>query len=146
MPKRTKHLDLPRSDCPLLADVLESIRRRSKSIKHHGWRFEVDRIFEEYSDGRVEKLEIRIQYHELPVHLDVDVWEDRWVMVSAYKRTETEKLHWDIQGRLMPEVDGLEFMQLIEKSQGFHYTDQDRSDLLKSIWSQILARGPHAVD
>ncbi len=146
MPKRTKHLDLPRSDSPLLADVLESIRRRSKSIKHGGWRFQVDRVFEEYSDGRVEKLEIRIQYQELPVHLDIDVWDDRWVLVSAYKRTEMEKWHWEFQGRLMPDVEDLEFMRLIEMSQGFQFTDQGRADLLESIWGQILGRGPRPVD
>ena len=56
-----KHSTLPSSDNPFLSDILGSIRKRSKSIKHQVQELAVERVFEQYEDERIEKLEITVK-------------------------------------------------------------------------------------
>ena len=146
MAKKPKHLVLPNSENLFLSEVLDGIRRRTKPIKHSSWEFGVERVFEEHSDDRLEKLEITLKPSSHHAYLRIVVWEDRFVDVSAFERTKAEKWDWQREGRLLPTYSGFDFVLVLQETGAiFYQMSESQIHKFDSIWTPMLARGPEGV-
>ena len=139
---RRKSITLPSSEDEFLGSVLHGLRRRSKAIKNKYWDWSVDRIFEEYEDERVEKLEIRIEHQYRSNNLCVSIYQDRWIEVSRWEVIDGCREDWRQSGRLVHDKEGAALAPLIEESMDTSSTIES----CKVIWGRAIASGPRSID
>jgi len=143
---KPKKLVIPESDDNFLSGVLAGIKKRSKSLKYHSWEMSVERIFEEYEGERCEKLEVKIKPSDHNAWIELNVWQDRWITVNCWERTKEGKWDWCYEGKVLPEFEGKPLIQALEATNSrFWGMDEEKTDLFSSIWSPMLAKGPHLV-
>jgi hypothetical protein len=145
MNSRTR-LVLPTSENEFLTDLLFSVKKRSKSLKYNSWAINVERIFEEYDSGRVEKLEIKLKPADYNAWLEVEIWEDRWVTVNCWERTKQNSWDWFYSGKLLGNIECRAFISSIEATNArFFQMTTENLDSFNSIWEPLLANSPKLV-
>ena len=136
-----------RADDPFLAGILESLRKRSKALRHKNWRAQVDRVIVVDAGQSTEQLEVSFAKHPHQ-RFAVTVSTDRRIWLTACEaiRNAGWKFEFHDQGRLTGEVDGRRLVELIEESLarmfGMHAGNTQR---LAQIWSGSLAKGPQGI-
>lgn len=138
----------PRNE--FLADVLLSLGRRRKAIRHNVQSIAVEKVLERTDGEEVEKLEIEcIPLHPNHTRVRVSVWEDRWVWVDARSMIgSTKGWNWEFtaQGRATGGVDARRLIQAIEASiSAASPVEADNAGALKVVWTPLLAAGPQPV-
>jgi hypothetical protein len=135
------------ADNPFLAEVLEAIRRRSKSLKHRNATPDVRRIVEIRDGETFERVEIVIESRRYQ-RLVVIARDDRWTWVSATESIKNAgwKFVFESEGRLGGNGTGRELVEALEASLAvmFDLTEED-TGRLEAIWSLLLARGPRPI-
>ena len=139
---RAKNLVIPRSENEFLSDILTSIKKRSKSLKHNSWELFIERVFEEYESGRVEKLEIRLKPSDDNAWIEIEIWEDRWVTVYCWERTKENKWDWFSEGKLLPGLEKKNFISAVETTNTrFFEMTSSNIDAFSAVWGLMLANG-----
>ena len=143
---KSKHFVLPTAESPFLMDLLDCIRKKSKSIKHNATDFKVERVFEEYADSRVEKLEIEIKPSGHHAYARFEIWEDRWIHALAFERTKAAKWDWECQGKLLPVYSGREFVTALQAMPLIFFNmDEPSVHKFDTIWRPLLSKKPELV-
>ena len=141
---KSKNFQIPESQQIFLSEILDSVKRRSKSLNYNTNDLSIDRIFEEWDEGRGEKIEIRLIKNR--VRLLLCVWEDRWITVSCATNTKGVKWNWFYEGKYLPLFGGKDMIEAIEKTFGkFYQMTQDSTVEFEAIWKPLLARKLEAV-
>ncbi|MBV1911782.1 MAG: hypothetical protein KUG78_20990, partial [Kangiellaceae bacterium] len=144
---RSSKLIFPESKNDFLSEMLMSFKKRSKSLKHKTIEISIERIFEEYDEGRIERIELEIEtYSSNNSKICLNIYQDRWVSVNCWERTKNEKWDWFYEGKLLPIVEGQKFVEAVEESlSSFYQMNQDKVEKFSAIWMPLLARGPELV-
>ncbi len=135
------------SDSPFLQDLLNSLRSRQKAFAHKGVKFIADRVIEEKSDRRVERIDLVLRLRKRQT-ITLTVRQDRTVRLHACEAIT--KAGWRFQytadGRLLGTLGGRDLVSAMEvtASRMFGMTDQTVGSL-SLIWDQLLARGPQST-
>lgn len=127
-----------------LADVVTSLRRRRKALRHEIRELRIERIIERGDDGAREKLEIHCgDARRLGMRLFV--WDDRWLWFDAREGSKADGWLWEYtrDGRLFGDDPGRRLVKALEDSIAATF-ELSRNDLarLARIWTPLLARGP----
>lgn len=148
--RTTKGRHWPSFESAFLADVVDALRKRSKSIKHQVGSYSCERVWHEYSS---EKFEIAELYFELPgsrpFRVSCHMWNNRWLWIDvrqATVRRPVEKgwaFEWSHEGRV-GDVPPREIMEVIEKSFLAPYWGDptDIASELNDVWTRIAVNGP----
>ncbi|TQV87239.1 hypothetical protein [Aliikangiella coralliicola] len=143
---KSPKLTIPESKNEFLTEILSSFRKRSKSLKHNSWSISIERIFEEYEDDKVEKIEIEIKPSNRNAMLCLRIWQDRWVTVSCWERTKEEKWDYFFEGKLLPEKSGRPFIDSVEDTMAkFFEMRENKLERFNKIWTPLLANGLELV-
>jgi len=143
---KTKHFVIPGSDNDFLSDILFSIKKRSKSLRYRSSEISVERVFEEVDGERLEKVELEIQPSSGDAKLLIEVWQDRWVVVSCSERTKVQKWDWFYEGKLLPVYNGKAFVGAVEATRSHCFEMNSRKvSLFSRVWQPLLAKGPELV-
>ena len=141
-------IDKPdRPGSPFLADLLDSLRRRSKALKHKNSTPEVERFIDTRDGLTEERIEIRFSNRRRQ-QLTLTVWEDRSMRVSASEAIW--QAGWKFQlcseGRFNGSGGGREIVDALEASLSamFGMTGNDATRL-DAVWGPLLAKGPQPV-
>jgi len=136
---KSKHFQVPESQDKFLAEILGTIKKRSKSLNYNTRELSVDRVFEEWEESRTEKIEINLTV--LDTSLFMCVWQDRWITISCSGRTKENKWDWFYEGKYLPMVGGKEMIKAIETTfSNFYGMNEKRKSLFENIWKPLLAR------
>ena len=132
-----------RVESHFLEEVLESLKRRSKALKHRNATPVVDR-FLEVDDGRTEeRIELRFQPRQRQT-LVITLWSDRHLHVLATESISQagRKFEYQSSGRFIGGNDGRHIVGAIEStlSEMFEMTAEQTPKFSK-IWDPILAAG-----
>ena len=136
-----------RLNSPFLTNLLDSLRRRSKALKHKNARPAIKRFFD--SQDGVSKERIEITFDQRPrQRLTIKAWEDRTILIQA-----TESIlqaGWKFQhvssGRFVGTPDGREIVQALEATLSAMYEmTSESTGQMDAIWRPLLAKGPHAI-
>ncbi|MEL6878707.1 MAG: hypothetical protein AAGL68_11510 [Pseudomonadota bacterium] len=135
------------ADSLFLNEILSGLWRRSKAFKHKNLRVTAERILEKDGAQRIERLDISVDMRKRQ-RLTFALWQDRqvFVFVGHYKQDLGWLLEVHHTGRLMPEIDGRAFCDMIERLQSLTFEPDDRTEakVLTFLKSKI-ATGPRAV-
>ncbi|MEP0095257.1 hypothetical protein [Parasphingorhabdus sp.] len=138
---------MPRVDSEFLEGVLESIRRRSKALKHRNAKPAIERFLEVQEDHFEERIEIRIDIRPRQT-LRLKLWSDRFIDVWAAESVWQAgwKFQYQKSGRFVGGIDGRKIVGAIEESLSamFEMTADDTSEL-EQTWKPLLASGPSAL-
>jgi len=139
-------LVIPESENSFLSTILTGVKKRSKSLKYNSWEFTIERVFEEYEDSRIEKIEVKIKPSSPHAWIELCIWQDRWITVSCWERTKESKWDWFYEGKFLPEFEGKPFIQAIEVTNScFFGMTESKTTQFAEIWSPMLAQGPRLV-
>ncbi|GAA5446112.1 hypothetical protein Misp06_04321 [Microbulbifer sp. NBRC 101763] len=143
---RTKKFLIPESENEFLSDILGAIRKRSKSLKYNCWNISVEKVFEHFKEGRLEKVEIRIQPSDTNAELKVDVWEDRLIHLICWERTKPQKWDWEYDGKFLPIYEGKDFVLALEETRAkFFQMSESKVKEFENSWAHLLANGLKSV-
>jgi len=141
---KSKHFQIPESQDAFLAEILGSIKKRSKSLNYNTSELSVDRVFEEWEEARIEKIEVKLTRNR--VRLLLCIWQDRWVTISCATNTKESKWHWFYEGKYLPIFGGKDMIEAIEKTFGkFYQMQKEKTSDFEKIWKPVLARKLEAV-
>ena len=140
----------PTSKSTFITEVLESLRKRRKSLKHKCSKIECDRVYVEEEGERFEKLEISLS----PGHssspsciLHIGVWEDRWIQLSFSEwKGKGWDWSWSYEGKILPTFSGKVIINTIEST--LMYSHEMSSNLVTefdSLWMPLIARKPELI-
>ena len=139
---KSKTLNIPHSENVFIASILGALKKRSKSLKHNCWGISVDRVIEEFEDGRLEKLEIDIRPSNYNAKINAEVWEDRVVHLWCWERTKIQKWDWERRGKLLPVYDGTHFVAALEATiPNFFQMTEPGVHRFDPPWAPLLASG-----
>ncbi|MBX9884286.1 MAG: hypothetical protein K2X68_04865 [Novosphingobium sp.] len=135
------------ADSPFLLNFLDSLRRRQKPFKHKGISLVVDRVIEERSDRRVERLDLVLRFRKRQT-ITLIIRQDRTIRLHACEAIT--KAGWFFQyttdGRLLGIYDGGDLVAGIEKTVSAMFgMSGETVSLLDAIWDKLLARGPQPM-
>lgn len=130
-------------------DLLLSIAKRRKALKHQLRAISVERVADRVED--VERRKLEITFAKWGPHrplIQIFAWDDRWIWVEVSQASKVAEFRWTYtnRGRL---VGGLGGRQLVEAAEattaaGDELT-RDRIGKFDDIWKPILAAGPQLV-
>lgn len=137
---------LDRSDCPFILDVLDSLKRRGKALKHRNATPMIER-FVELRDGEAEeRVEITFRARKRQT-LALTIWCDRWMSIRASESISQAgwKFQYTHSGRFLGAEGGRDLIAAAESSLSAMYDLDDASiGSLDIIWRPLLANGPLA--
>jgi len=130
-------------------DLLDSVARRRKALKHRLREISVERVADRVEDVERRKLEITLtKLGPYSPVIQIFAWDDRWIWVEVSQVSKLAEFRWAYsnQGRL---VGGLGGRQLVEAAEatiaaGYQLT-RDQIGRFDDIWKPILAAGPQPV-
>ncbi len=149
-------MDIPKFNRGFLSEVSESLRKRSKAIRHatHGQHLQKVIIRDEQGYDE-EKFEVDLagsatsgQDPEYCFHF----WEDRWCLIDGRQYSKAGWV-WEhrIEGRILPLVPSRNIVSLIEQTyhlyqiQSHEPGDFDTLSAVDALWEPILAAKPRLV-
>ncbi|MCO7225950.1 hypothetical protein [Pleionea sp. CnH1-48] len=139
---KNKKFTIPESDSPFLSGILSSIEKRRKSLRYNSWSMSLERVVEVYEEGKLEKLEFKIQPSSHNAWLEASLWEDRFITVNCWERTKQNKWDWYHEGNLLPLFEPKSVIEAIENTRNGFKLMGDRSEPnFSSIWGSMLASG-----
>lgn len=131
------------ADTGFLEDLLASLRKRRKALRHQVRDLSIERIVERSEGGDRGKLEIACVASGR-ARLRLFAWEDRWVWFDA-RCGSKDGWVWQFtrDGRLLAAEPGRGLVEAMERSiaAAFELTPEGLSRL-EDIWTPLLARGP----
>ncbi|WP_288990650.1 hypothetical protein [uncultured Sphingopyxis sp.] len=136
---------LDRPDCPFILDVLDSLKRRGKALKHRNATPMIER-FVEHRDGEAEeRVEITFRARKRQT-LALTIWCDRWVSIRASESISQAgwKFQYTHSGRFLGAEGSRDLIAAAESSLSAMYDLDDVSIPLDIIWRPLLANGPRA--
>ena len=137
---------LDRSDCPFILDVLDSLKRRGKALKHRNATPTIERFIELRDDEAEERVEITFKPRNRQI-LALTIWCDRWVSIRASEAIPQAgwKFQYTHSGRLLGAEGGRDLVEATEASLTAMYElDDGNISRLDIIWRSLLANGPQA--
>ncbi len=135
------------NDSPFILDLLESLKRRSKSLKHKNAVPEIARFVETREGVERQRVEITIRKRSRQ-QLIITAWDDRTIRLHACE--SVWQAGWKFQhtctGRFIGSDGGREIVQALEESllAMFEMTARDEAKLDR-IWAPLLAKGPQPL-
>lgn len=130
-------------------DLLVSIAKRRKAIKHKVLGISVERVADRVEDVERRKLEITFTKWG-PNHrvIQIFAWDDRWIWVEVSQSSKSAEFRWtySLQGRLIGGLGGRRLVEAAEATieAGYQLT-RDQIGRFDDVWKPILAAGPQAV-
>lgn len=138
---------LERSDCPFLLDVLDSLKRRGKALKHRNATPIIER-FIELRDGKTEeRVEVTFKVRKRQI-VALTVWGDRWISIRAAESIPQAgwKFQYTHSGRFLGTEGGRDLVKATEASLSEMYELTDTTvERLDLIWRPLLANGPQVA-
>lgn len=135
------------ADSPLLTDLLEALRKRSRAIKHKGAQLTIERVIEEADGEKRERLEIECRLRKRQ-RVRLLVWDDRalWVHAAEAVPKSGWKFQFTDSGRYVGTADTRMLVSALEATWAAMYemTSAD-TGRLATIWAPLLAKGPQLV-
>lgn len=135
---------LDRPDCPFISDVLDSLKRRTKALKHRNATPTIERFLELRNGETEERVEVTFKARKRQT-LALTVWCDRWVSIRASESIPQAgwKFQYTHSGRFLGVEGGRDLIEATETSlsEMYELTDAD-VDQLNVIWRPLLANGP----
>jgi hypothetical protein len=123
-------------------DVLASLKRRSKAIKHRGALVAFDRLKEvdAGTERKSNRMDVKVSY--AAVNLRVVTWDDRWVWMDV-RRSSKRGWIWSVttEGRFVGVNGAPDLVQSIEATLDMAH-EQDPRSRIASLWKAQLAQGP----
>ena len=139
--RKTKKFIIPESDNDFLSSILKAFKKRSKSLNYNCWNISVEKVIECFQDGRLEKIEIKIQPSDLNAYLELDVWEDRFIHLTCWERSKNQKWDWEYDGKLLPQYESKFFLNALEATRAnFFEMTESRINEFEHSWQHLLAR------
>ena len=139
----------PNSGNEFIKDVVESLRKRHKALKHRVNAIACERIIERDDHADHEKIEITFRAHVAGRRcgLRVFVWDDRWLWVDCRLAGKRGWLwEWTREGRLRGPASGRAIMESLERTLDLAHTmNAAETARFDDVWIPILARGPRLV-
>jgi hypothetical protein len=136
-----------RTDTPLIIDLLDSLRRRSKALKHKNASPAIERFVDARDGLTEERVELRFTSRKRQ-QLTLTLWEDRTVRVIASESVPQAgwKFTYTSEGRLVGSEGGRSIVSALEASLSamFEMTGEDVARL-ETIWGPLLAKGPQSA-
>ncbi|MEO0461845.1 MAG: hypothetical protein AAF127_01860 [Pseudomonadota bacterium] len=136
-----------RRDSEFLSQVLDSLRKRRRALKHISGVPQIERFVDVHEDRSEERLEVTFNpfTHQ---RLRAIFWDDRWIQISALESIPKAgwKFEFAAEGRFLRGNDGKSVIAAIEQtlSMMFEATQEDAMEF-DQIWAPLLAAGPAAV-
>ena len=147
---RKKQLIIPNSSNPFLTELLDSLRKRSKSLKHQMSSLSCERVFREHDENQFEVIEIEItpgfsSSKRFPCSFKV--WEDRWIFISLSEwKNNTWDWNWQEEGTIFPFISGRELVSAIELTVSSSFEmNSSNTNLFSELWRPYLIRKPELV-
>lgn len=137
----------PRSQDLFLAELLDCIRRRRKSLKHQTRSFTVERLVEMGSGDPVERIEIEARLGAKTV-VRLFAWQSRQIWIDARQPGAGGGWAWAFtdEGRLTGENDARSLLAAFEATLAMSFGMTAASaDGFSSIWAALLAKGPRQI-
>ena len=135
------------ADSPLLTELLEALRKRSRAIKHKGVQVAIERVIEEADGEKRERLEIDCRLGKRQ-QARLFVWDDRalWVHAAEAIPKSGWKFQFTDSGRYVGTADARMLVSALEATWAAMY-EMAPADIgrLASIWTPLLAKGPKLV-
>lgn len=139
----------PTFDDELLNAVSDELRRRSKSLKHRTSSISIQKVFEQTSDGRYEKLEgeVRTDSTRRAPTIRFNLWHDRLLWLDARRLGQSGwDWTWTSEGRLAGAVSGGEIGSAVERTiKAIKGEALNRQQIFEAIWQPYIAKGPREV-
>ncbi len=143
---RAKKFTIPESENEFLSDILGGLKKRSKSLKYHCWNISVEKIFEYFKEGKLEKIEITIQPSDIHAELKINVWEGRLIHLVCWERTKAQKWDWEYDGKFLPIYESKDFMVALEETRAkFFQMSAPKVKEFENSWVHLLANGLKSV-
>lgn len=138
---------LERSDCPFLLDVLDSLKRRGKALKHRNATPIIECVIE-LRDGKTEeRVEVTFKVRKRQI-VALTVWGDRWISIRAAESIPQAgwKFQYTHSGRFLGTEGGRDLVKATEASLSEMYELTDTTvERLDLIWRPLLANGPQVA-
>ena len=136
-----------RTESPFIAGVLDSLKRRSKALKHQNATPVIDRFIE--SREGVTEQRVEITFAKRPRQkLTLTLWEDRTVEVHASEAIWQAgwKFHYARAGRFVGVGGPQDLVRATEASLSkmFEMTSKNVGQL-DELWGPLLADGPRPI-
>lgn len=128
-----------------LKEVYESVRRRSKAIRHRGGTLTYARVIERENECETEKLEFSYRSNRAktsPV-IRMYVWSDRWVWIDARKSAKRGwEWEWTGEGRVFGPSIGQFLTKAFENSiSEMTRNNENTASNIEVIWNSLLSDG-----
>jgi hypothetical protein len=137
---------LDRSDCPFILDVLDSLKRRSKALKHQNATPTIERFIEMRDGETNERVDVKFKARQRQI-LALSIWCDRWISIRASESISQAgwKFQYTHSGRFLGAEGGRDLIAAAEVSLSAMYELTDMNvGRLDLIWRPLLANGPQA--
>ena len=139
----------PTFDDEFLNAISGALRRRSKSLKYRTSSISIQKVFEQTTEGRYEKLEGEVQTNSTrrAPTFSFNLWHDRLVWLDARRLGQSGwDWTWTSEGRLVGTVGSREIGSAIEKTiEAIKGEAFDRQQIFEAIWQPYIAKGPGEV-
>lgn len=133
-----------------VSEVAESLRKRSRAIRHRGALIECQNV-KEIEDGvesEIRRLDIDISYRisAASVRVRLIVWSDRWLWIDA-RRSAKRGWAWEatMEGRFFSADGARALIRLLEDTISSTKTSDGVPATLERIWKPHLALGPRGL-
>lgn len=131
-----------------LQQVVESIGRKRKAIKHALAEFSLEKV-REIRDGECyEVVEIRAKRRgQSPVNISLNVWDDRWTWIDVRQpKKQGWRFEWQCSGRI-GNADPMSISSALIQTFKLPF-DMDETSIasqLDGIWQKIVLQGVRNV-
>jgi hypothetical protein len=132
-------------------DVIESLKKRSRAIRHRGATVEWCRV-QEIEEGRhrdIGRVDIDVAYRvrSARVSFRLIVWGDRQIWVDVRRAS---KVGWvwavTLEGRFVSANGARDLVERIEQTLSASWGDAEEiPSMIGAVWSKSLAKGPRAL-
>ena len=140
-------LIFPNSRSPFLMEFLESLKKRSKALKHKTSSLTCERVLTEHDGRRLERIDVEITpgfSASKSFPCSFKLWEDRWISISLCEwKNETWDWNWQEEGTILPVIDGQGLVSAIEATISSSFEmNSSKISLFSEMWRPYLARSP----
>lgn len=126
-----------------LADILLSLAKRRKAIRHQVRNIAAEKVKERAEGVEREKLEITCEIDGRGTSLRMFVWEDRWILVDARRPIKKEGWAWVYTSEGRTTVDGRTIVEGLEAS--IEAASLQSVETFERVWQPMIATGPRPV-
>ena len=125
---------------------MDSLRRRSKSIKHSVSLYECERVREKMDDCVYEKAELYFEFlGGRPFRISFNIWDDRWIWIDVRRSAKRGwAFEWQHQGRVgsvPPRELAASIVDTLMKP-SYYEEPADLAADLDELWGTVAVNGP----